>query len=164
MSRTQIEAAAWKWRPNIVRWEVNSTTFCMSKCLFTFWNNFVTFTKWSFAFTVHVLSCQTACTRDLQTQNCAYMPPSNKSRTWTQAAPKSWKIAHKLRAFIHNFTGIGYELRLWDWQWELHMRCKHACMRPVPSTCTSYNMNYICISTLSRPGLSDGHNVSQLWC
>ena len=33
--------------------------------------------------------------RVLQTQDFAYKPPSNKSRTWIKAAPKSWKIAHK---------------------------------------------------------------------
>ena len=39
----------------------------------------------------------------MQTRSFAHNPPSNKSRTWIEAAPKSWKIAHKPRLFIHDF-------------------------------------------------------------
>ena len=35
--------------------------------------------------------------RVLQTENIAYKPPSNTSRTWIETEPKSWKIAHKPR-------------------------------------------------------------------
>ena len=51
----------------------------MRKLLFIVWNNFMTFAKSNFTFTVHVRSCQTALT-GLQTQNIAYKPPSKSTK------------------------------------------------------------------------------------
>ena len=57
-------------------------------------SNFVTFASSNCTFFVRVPGCFYEFS---QTQNIAYKPPSIKSWTWTEAAPKSWKITPKWR-------------------------------------------------------------------
>ena len=53
----------------------------------------------------------------LQTQNIAYNPASNKSRTWIEAAPKSWKITHNPRLLYKTLRYI--KMILWTLAWPL---------------------------------------------
>ena len=49
-----------------------------------------------------------------QTQDFAYKPPSNKSYTWIEAAPKNWKIAHKPRLL---YTTLRYAFLMLVFSW-----------------------------------------------
>ena len=90
--------------PWCCRCRTKSFRFSHAKCLFTFenffWNN--RNLKFHFHFT-----CARPLLRLLQTQDFANKPPSHKSGTWIEAAPKSWKIAHMLRLF---YTTLRYML------------------------------------------------------
>ena len=86
------------------RWRTKSYRFSHAKCLFTStfeknWNNR------NVKFHLH-FTCARPLLRVLQTEDFAYKPPSNKSRTWTEAAPKSWNM-HKPRLL---YTTLRYGL------------------------------------------------------
>ena len=79
--------------------------FLLVKCLLTFWNNFVTSTKSSFAFVVYMSNRARLLSRVLQAQNVAYKPPLNKSHTWIEGVPKVEKL-HINRGFSARLYGI----------------------------------------------------------
>ena len=92
--------------PNVVDVRLNPTVFRMPRCSFNFISlHFEQLCNISNVESHFHCTCARLLLRDLQTQNFAYLPPSNKSRTSIEAAPTRWKL-HISRCFLTRLFSI----------------------------------------------------------